>query len=61
MLRGGGGVDLAGHEQALVGVPGEAWFPVTVVLEMLGKSSDKISRSPQACSDKYKVEILSDR
>ena len=35
-------------------------LPVVGVLEMLGKSSGRISRSSQACSDKNKVKIISD-
>ena len=55
--EGGGNDDLAGHQHVLVGVPEEARLPVVGVLEMLGKSSDRIPRSMQACSDRYKVKL----
>ena len=57
-VGGGGGDDLAGQEHVLVGVPKEARLPVVVALEMLGKSSNRIPRSSQACSDRNKVKMF---
>ena len=55
------GSDLVGQEHVLIGVPEEARLPVAVVLEMLRKSSGRILKSSQACSDRNKVKIISDR
>jgi hypothetical protein len=50
------GSDLVGQEHVLIGVPEEARLPVAVVLEMLGKSSGRIPRSSQACSEQEQAE-----
>ena len=59
-VGGGGGEDLGGHEHVCEGVPEDARFPVAGLLVMLGKLSGKIPRSVHACSDRYRVKMLSD-
>ena len=59
-VGGSVGDDLAGQEHVFVGVPEEVRLSLVGLLEILGKSSGRIPRSSQACSDRNKEKIFSD-